>query len=308
MDIEHFYDDATNTLTYVVYDPTSRDAVVIDPVLDYDPAGSEISHASVDRVTEFLRDHALELRLILETHAHADHLSGSQVLKRRFPRAQTGIGSKITVVQAIFKEVFDLPRDFPTDGRQFDRLLDDGELVEAGTLRFSVISTPGHTPACVCYEFASDAPGVPNALFTGDTMFMPDMGTGRCDFPGGSAADLYDSITQRIYTLPDETRIFVGHDYQPGGRALAFETTVAAQKAGNKQLPADRPRAEFVEFRTSRDATLSAPKLLFQSVQVNVDAGALPDPADNETRYLKIPINAFRPQPEDPTAIVGEPV
>jgi glyoxylase-like metal-dependent hydrolase (beta-lactamase superfamily II) len=301
MDIEAFYDAATSTLTYVVYDPQTRDAVVIDPVLDYDPAGSEISHASVDRVTVFLRKQQLELRMILETHAHADHLSGSQILKRRFPAAQTAIGEKITIVQAIFKDVFDLPAEFPTDGRQFDRLLRDGEVVEAGSLRFSVISTPGHTPACVCYRFD-------DALFTGDTMFMPDSGTGRCDFPGGSAEELYDSITSRIYTLPEQTRIFVGHDYQPGGRPVAYETTVADQKANNIQLPASRPRAEFVEFRTSRDATLSAPKLLFQSVQVNVDAGALPDPASNQKRYLKIPINAFRPQPEDPSAIVGEPV
>ncbi|HVI00673.1 MAG TPA: MBL fold metallo-hydrolase [Enhygromyxa sp.] len=301
MDIEAFYDDATSTMTYVVFDRASRDAVVIDPVLDYDPASSEISHASVDRVSVFLRKHELNVRMILETHAHADHLSGSQVLKRRFPAAQTAVGAKITIVQAIFKDVFDLPSEFPTDGRQFDRLLHDRELVEAGTLRFEVISTPGHTPACVCYKFE-------DCLFTGDTLFMPDMGTGRCDFPGGSAEDLYDSITQRIYTLPDDTRIFVGHDYQPGGRPLAFETTVAAQKASNKQLPAARPRAEFVEFRTSRDATLTAPKLLFQSVQVNVDAGALPDPATNKKRYLKIPINAFRPQPEDPTAIVGEAI
>lgn len=301
MNIEAFYDDATSTLTYVVFDPESRDAVVIDPVLDYDPASSEVSHVSVDRVSVFLRKRELELRLILETHAHADHLSGSQVLKRRFPAAQTGIGAKITVVQAIFKDVFDLPAEFPTDGRQFDRLLHDGEIVEAGSLRFEVIATPGHTPGCVSYRFE-------DALFTGDAMFMPDMGTGRCDFPAGSAEDLYDSITQRIYTLPDETRIFVGHDYQPGGRELAYQTTVAEQKANNKQLPGDRARAEFVEFRTQRDAGLNAPKLLFQSVQVNVDAGALPDPASNQTRYLKIPINAFRPQPEDPSAIVGETI
>ena len=307
MDIEAFYDAATNTLTYVVYDPQTRDAVVIDPVLDYDPAGSEISHASVDRVTVFLRKNQLDLRLILETHAHADQLSGSQVLKRRFPAAQTAIGDKITIVQAIFKDVFDLPAEFPTDGLQFDRLIHDHEMVEAGSLRIEEISTPGHTPGCVCYRFDVGS-GRPDALFTGDTMFMPDSGTGRCDFPGGSAEELYDSITSRIYTLPDETRIFVGHDYQPGGRPLAYETTVAQQKAENIQLPASRPKAEFVEFRTARDATLSAPKLLFQSVQVNVDAGSLPDPATNQKRYLKIPINAFRPQPEDPTAIIGEPV
>ena len=301
MDIEAFFDKATSTLTYVVYELDSRDAVVIDPVLDYEPAGSRISYESVDRVTAFLRERELELHLILETHAHADHLSGSQELKRRFPAAKTGIGAKITVVQSTFKEVFDLPADFPTDGRQFDRLLDDGERVEAGSLGFEVLSTPGHTPACVCYRFG-------DAVFTGDAMFMPDMGTGRCDFPAGSAGDLYDSITSRLYTLPEDTRLFVGHDYQPGGRELRFETTVAAQKANNKQLPAARSREDFVAFRTARDAGLNTPRLLFQSVQVNVDAGALPDPAANETRYLKIPINAFRPAPPDPDSITGETI
>lgn len=299
MQVQAFFDEQTGTLTYVVFDPASHDAVVIDPVLDYDPAGSVISHASVDRVIEFLRAHGLELHMILETHAHADHLSGSQLLKQRFPAAKLAIGAKITVVQETFKEVFDLPSDFPTDGRQFDRLLQDGEIVEAGTLRFQVISTPGHTPACVSYLFE-------DALFTGDALFMPDSGTGRCDFPAGSAADLYDSITSRIYALPDETRVFVGHDYQPGGRALAYESTIGEEKAHNLQLPASRTRAEFIAFRTKRDATLSAPRLLFQSVQVNVDAGSLPRPAANETRYLKIPINAFRPSPEGPQAISDE--
>jgi glyoxylase-like metal-dependent hydrolase (beta-lactamase superfamily II) len=298
MEIEAFYDDATSTLTYLVYDPASRDAIVIDPVLDYDPAASTVAHESLDRVSARIGELGLELGMIAETHAHADHLSGSQELKRRYPQAEIAIGSKITMVQTIFKEVFDLPRDFPTDGRQFDRLLEDGETVEIGSLRFTVIHTPGHTPACACFLFG-------DALFTGDTMFMPDMGTGRCDFPAGSAEDLYDSITKRIYTLPDETRIFVGHDYQPGGRELAYETTVGEQKRSNKQLPAGRSREDFVEFRTKRDAGLSAPKLLFQSVQVNVDAGALPDPAANERRYLKIPINAFRPAPESGSEISG---
>lgn len=299
MQIQAFFDEQTSTLTYLVFDPASRDAVVIDPVLDYDPAGSVISYASVDRVAAFLHDHQLALRMILETHAHADHLSGSQVLKRRFPGAQIAIGAKITIVQSTFKEVFDLPSEFPTDGRQFDRLLDDREIVEAGTLRFEVISTPGHTPACVCYRFG-------DALFTGDALFMPDAGTGRCDFPAGSAADLYDSITTRVYTLPDDTRVFVGHDYQPGGRALAYESTIGEQKAHNIHLSAAHSREAFVEFRSKRDAGLSAPRLLFQSVQVNVDAGALPRPAANETRYLKIPINAFRPEPELAEAISDE--
>ena len=286
MKIEAIYDPKTYTLTYVVFDDQTRDAVVIDPVMDYDAASSKISYESVDRTTAFLKDHALKLRMILETHAHADHLSGAQVLKERFGGATIAIGAHITAVQETFKQVFDLPTEFPTDGSQFDRLLADGERVRAGSLEFEVIFSPGHTPACATYRFG-------DALFTGDTIFMPDMGTGRCDFPAGSAEDLYESITGRIYTLPDATRIFVGHDYQPGGRELAYETTVGEQKAKNVQLPAGRSREEFVRFRTSRDATLNAPKLLFQSVQVNVDAGRLPDPSGNEIRYLKIPVNAF---------------
>ncbi len=300
MNIETLYDSSTNTLTYVVSDPASKDAVVIDPVLDYDPASSVISHASVDRVEAYLRDNGLNLRMIVETHAHADHLSGSQVLKSRFPDARTGIGRRITEVQRVFKAVFDLPADFPTDGRQFDRLFQDGEEVHAGELAFEVLFTPGHTPACVTYRFG-------DAIFTGDTMFMPDMGTGRCDFPAGSASDLYDSITSRIYTLPESTRVFVGHDYQPGGRELAFETTVAKQKLENIQLPASRSKADFVEFRERRDAGLSTPRLLFQSVQVNVDAGSLPAASNNARSYLKIPINAFRP-PADTERITEEPV
>jgi glyoxylase-like metal-dependent hydrolase (beta-lactamase superfamily II) len=308
MQIEAFFDAATSTLTYLVYDPDSRDAIVIDPVLDYDPAASTVSHASLDRLCARVDELGLKLGMVAETHAHADHLSGSQELKRRYPQVVLAIGSRITVVQSIFKAVFDLPADFPTDGRQFDRLLEHGETVEVGTLKFSVIHTPGHTPACACYLFNPTPAASPagDALFTGDVMFMPDGGTGRCDFPAGSAADLYDSITTRLYTLPDETRVFVGHDYQPGGRALAYETTIAEQKRSNIQLPATRSRADFVQFRTTRDKTLSAPKLLFQSVQVNVDAGALPKPSANELRYLKIPINAFRPPPEAGPAVIGD--
>ena len=289
MDIKTFYDERTSTLTYVVYDPETRDAVVIDPVLDYEPQGSKIWTESVDAVIGFIQRRGLTPHLILETHAHADHLSGAQRLKDAFPEAKLAVGSRITVVQETFKDVFDLPADFPTDGRQFDLLLDDGEVMEVGSLSFETIFTPGHTPACATYRFE-------DAIFTGDTMFMPDQGTGRCDFPAGSAADLYDSITGRLYALPDDTRVFVGHDYQPGGREVRYETTIAAQKAHNVQLPADRSEEEFVAFRTRRDAALNAPRLLFQSIQVNVDAGRLPDPSRNARRYLKIPINVFRPQ------------
>ena len=288
MEIQTFFDERTYTFSYVVWDAETRDAVLIDPVLDYEPVGSKIWTESVDEALAFIRKNALTLHFVLETHAHADHLSGSQVVKDHYPKAQTAIGEHITNVQRVFKDVFDLPDDFPTDGRQFDRLLRDGEAVTAGSLFFEVIATPGHTPACVSYLFD-------DAVFTGDAIFMPDMGTGRCDFPAGSAEDLYESI-QRLYALPDETRVFVGHDYRPNGRELANETTIGAQKAGNIQLKAGTSREEFVAFRTKRDASLDAPRLLFQSVQVNVDAGALPTPAGNDRRYLRIPINVFRPE------------
>lgn len=288
MQIEAFFDARTSTLTYVVWDAETRDAVAIDPVLDYEPAASKTWTESVDQVVQFVRKHGLTLHYIMETHAHADHLSGSQLLKETFPEAKTVIGSRITEVQAVFKKVFDLPPDFPTDGRQFDILLENGSTLTAGALQIHTLFTPGHTPACATFR-------IEDALFTGDAIFMPDMGTGRCDFPAGSAEDLYDSITERIYTLPDATRMFVGHDYQPGGRPLQYETTVGEQKRSNKQLRADTPKADFVRFRTERDATLEAPRLLFQSVQVNVDAGRLPQPHDNQVRYLQIPINIFRP-------------
>lgn len=286
--ISHFYDERTNTLTYVVWDPETHDAVVIDPVLDYDPKGSRVWTESVDVVVQFLREHHLELHYVLETHAHADHLSGSQPLKEAFPDAKLAVGQRITEVQSVFKSVFDLPADFPTDGRQFDELLVDGEVVHAGSIAVETIATPGHTPACVTFR-------VGDAIFTGDALFMPDSGAGRCDFPGGSPDALYDSI-QRLYALDDDVEVYVGHDYQPNGREVAFKSTIGEEKDGNIALPATRTRADFVAWRNTRDASLAAPRLLFQSVQVNVDAGRLPDPHQNEVRYLKIPINVFRPE------------
>ena len=291
MNIKGFFDPRTYTITYVIWDEATRDAVILDPVLDYDPAASKTWTESVDVVAAFAEAQALNVRMILETHAHADHLSGSQLLKERFPDARLGVSRRITAVQHMFKMVFNLPEDFPTDGSQFDVLLDDWSEVEAGSLRFEVIPTPGHTPACTTFRFE-------DAIFTGDAMFMPDSGTGRCDFPGGSARDLYRSIKDHLYTLPEDTRVFVGHDYQPGGREVAWETTIGEQKAHNIQLTADTPEADYIAFRTKRDATLNAPKLLFQSVQVNVDAGHLPKPSDNQLRYLRIPLNAFRPEPQ----------
>jgi glyoxylase-like metal-dependent hydrolase (beta-lactamase superfamily II) len=287
--ITSFYDARTNTLTYVVYDPHTRDAVVIDPVLDYEPVGSLVFTESADAVINFLKKEELHLHYILETHAHADHLSGAQHIKSAFPGAKLAVGARITEVQSVFKRILNLPEDFIADGHQFDRLLGDGEVLIAGALHVETISTPGHTPACVTFKIG-------DAIFTGDALFMPDVGVGRCDFPAGSAQALYHSVTERLYKMPDETRVFVGHDYPPGGRLVAFESTIAEEKRANIHLPASRTEKEFVDFRTGRDKNLSAPRLLFQSIQVNVDAGHLPEPAENERRYLKIPINIFRPK------------
>ena len=211
MEIKHFFDPRTYTLTYVVYDLASKDAVVIDPVLDYEPASSKVWTESAEEVVEFLKAKNLNLRMILETHAHADHLSGSKILKKAYPEAKLAVGKRITEVQKVFKGVFDLPDEFPTDGRQFDVLLENGETMTAGTLSLETIFTPGHTPACATFKFG-------NNIFTGDALFMADSGTGRCDFPGGSSADLYNSIVNVLYRLPDYTKVWVGHDYQPDGR------------------------------------------------------------------------------------------
>lgn len=289
MRIEAFYDKTTGTLTYVVFDDVTKDAIVIDPVLDYEPQSSSTATIAVDKVLAFLQDRQLDVKMIAETHAHADHLSGAQFVKEKYPDAQIAIGEGITRSQEVFKKVFDLPEDFPTDGRQFDRLLRDGEKVQIGSLSFEVIATPGHTPGCCSYRFGKQ-------VFTGDALFMPDYGTGRCDFPGGSAADQFDSVTRRLYTLPDDTLTYVGHDYMPGGRELKYSATIAEQKEGNGHLRATTSKEDFVRNKEAADATKSAPRLLFQSVQVNIDAGRLPDPEKNAIRYLKIPINIFPPK------------
>lgn len=281
--IKEFFDKDTWTLTYAVWDEGTKDAVVIDPVLDYDPAASTTGEASARAVIDFLRAEGLKLHYVLETHAHADHLSGSQILRREFPEARIAIGERITQVQEIFKDVFGLPADFRTDGSQFDRLLKDGEELRAGSLRVRTIFTPGHTPACVSYVVGDN-------VFVGDALFMPDYGTGRCDFPAGSAEALYHSVHDRLYELPADTKVYTGHDYMPNGRPLRFMATVAEERAENVHLRAETSREEFVRFRTERDRTLDAPKLLLPSVQVNIDAGRLPPPSANGRRYLRIPI------------------
>lgn len=280
MAIQTFFDPETSTLTYVVFDPASRDAVVIDPVLDYDVLASTTSTRSAEKVAAFVRERGLRVHYVLETHAHADHLSGAQALRELFG-ARIAIGAQIRIVQATFKELLDLPH-LAVDGSQFDRLLSDGESVVAGTLQIETIATPGHTPACVTYRIGDD-------LFTGDALFMHDYGTGRCDFPRGSADALYDSVS-RLYALPEHLRVHPGHDYQPGGRAVAWETTIGTSRRENVQLRETTRKVDYIAMRTSRDRTLTAPRLLYPSIQINLDAGRLPPAHANGRHYLTIPI------------------
>ena len=282
--VAHFFHAPTFTLTYVVRDPRTDRAVVIDPVRDFDPKSGGTSWHAAEEVAAFRDAHRLRVPYVLDTHAHADHLSGMPFFKERYG-AETVIGWHITEVQTTFRDIFDLGSDFPVDGRQFDRLLRDGERLAVGPMLVEALHTPGHTPACMTYRIG-------DALFVGDVLFQPDYGVARCDFPGGSAEALYDSV-QRLYALPEATRVFTCHDYLPGGRPLAFESTIGEQRAANVQLDARTPRDAFVRFRHRRDAELEMPVLILPSVQVNVRAGALPEPAANGTSYLKIPLNVL---------------
>ncbi len=284
METRAFFDNQTFTLTYVVHDPATKDAVIIDPVLDLDPIAWRTSTKSADEVMQYVAESGLNVRYILDTHAHADHLSGMDVLKQAYG-APTAIGEHITAVQSTFAGLYNM-QDFPSDGRQWDTLLSDNSLVNAGSIDIKAIHTPGHTPACMTYKIG-------DALFTGDVLFMPDYGTGRCDFPKGSAEDLYDSVANKLYTLADSTKVYVGHDYMPNGRELAYETTIGASKESNIRLNATTSRADFVARRQERDKGLAAPKLILQSLQVNIAAGRLPEPEDNGRRYMRIPINTL---------------
>lgn len=283
--VKEFFDNDTWTLTYIVYDSETKDAVILDPVWDYDPASSKMTSRSAQLVLDFISNTNLKVHYILETHAHADHVSGSQILKRNLPEAKIGIGAKITEVQKVFKDVFNLDSKFKTDGSQFDILLEEGKTLHAGSLKIETLFTPGHTPACSSYIIG-------DAVFTGDALFMPDYGTGRCDFPAGSADQLFTSVHEKIYKLPDHFRVFVGHDYMPNGRPLAFESTIAEEKSKNIQLNHETSREKFVDFRKNRDKTLAAPRLLIPSVQINIDAGHLPQPQNNGASYLKIPVKS----------------
>jgi glyoxylase-like metal-dependent hydrolase (beta-lactamase superfamily II) len=279
--IRAFFDEATFTFTYLVGDPVSGQAAVIDPVLDFDPASGRVATASVDAVLAAARDGGWTITHVLETHAHADHLSAAPQIKAA-TGARVGIGAYIGAVQGIFAKLFNAP-DVSGNGAEFDLLFKDGERFKVGELEFEVLHTPGHTPACVSYKLG-------DAVFVGDTLFMPDYGTARADFPGGDAAALYRSI-RRILSLPDETRLYMCHDYKaPGRDSFAWESTVAEERASNVHVHAGVSEAEFVATRQQRDQGLAAPRLLLPSVQVNIRAGRLPPPEDNGTRYLKIPL------------------
>lgn len=298
MQVHAMFHEPTFTLTYVVYDEVTRDAVVIDPVLDYDPKSSQTATDAAEALVHWISDHGLRVHLTLETHAHADHLSGAPFVARALG-AEIAIGEHIRTVQRAFEPIFGLPEGEASQDAAFDRLLADGEVVTAGSLQIRVLHTPGHTPACVSYLIG-------DAVFTGDALFMPDYGTGRCDFPAGSAEALYTSVHDKLYALPDSTRVFVGHDYQPGGRELRYETTIGASKRGNIQLKASTTQTEFVRFRKQRDATLEAPRLLFPSVAVNIHGGRLPAPDASGIRRLKIPLNLFHPS-DDCGTVISEP-
>lgn len=283
-DVRGFFDPATHTVTYLVSDPATRQAAIIDPVLDFDAASARTSTRSIDAVMAALWSEGLKLALVLETHAHADHLTAAAHL-RAATGVSIGIGGRITQVQSAFGPLFGAD-DVRPDGAVFDHLYADGDAVALGDLTVEVIHTPGHTPACVSYRIG-------DAVFTGDTLFMPDYGTARTDFPGGDARTLYRSI-QRLLTLPDETRVFVGHDYLPQGRSdYRFETTVAEQRAHNIHIGGGVSENAFVAMREARDATLGAPQLILPSLQINIRAGDLPPPDANGQRYLRLPLNAI---------------
>lgn len=283
--VKPFFDEATNTATFVVRDPGGDACAVIDSVLDFDYASGRTDTRSADAVIDWIRAEGLRVEWILETHVHADHLSAAPYIQERLG-GKIGIGERITVVQNTFGKIFNEGTEFQRDGSQFDRLFVEGDSFRIGALEGSVLHTPGHTPACLTYVIG-------DAAFVGDTLFMPDYGTARCDFPGGSAEMLYASI-QKILTLPDATRIFVAHDYKaPGRDSYAWETTVAEEKARNVHVGGGTSREDFVKMREARDATLSMPRLIIPSLQVNMRAGQMPPPEDDGRTYLKVPVNGL---------------
>lgn len=283
-EVTHFFDPLTNTFSYVVKDPGSQACAIVDSVMDFDYAAGRSSFDQADAIIAFVRDNKLEVEWLIETHVHADHLSAAPYIQQAVG-GKLGIGEHITTVQETFGKIFNAGTDFLRDGSQFDRLFRDGDTYTIGGMPVVAIHTPGHTPACMTHVIG-------DAAFVGDTLFMPDAGTARADFPGGDAGTLFDSV-QKILALPDEVRIFMCHDYGPGGREVAFETSVAEEEAHNIHIGAGKSRDAFVKMRTERDATLDMPRLILPSLQVNMRAGALPPAEDNGTRYMKIPLNVL---------------
>jgi glyoxylase-like metal-dependent hydrolase (beta-lactamase superfamily II) len=283
-EVTGFFDPATNTISYVVKDPASDACAIVDSVMDIDYAAGRISYAHADEIIAFVQKNRLRVEWLIETHVHADHLSAAPYIQARLG-GKLGIGANITVVQETFGKIFNEGTEFQRDGSQFDRLFEDGDTYTIGTMRAFAMHTPGHTPACMTHV-------VGDAAFVGDTLFMPDGGSARADFPGGDAGTLYDSI-QKVLALPDEMRLFMCHDYGPNGRDIQWETTVGAEKAHNVHLGGGATREAFIKFRTERDATLDMPKLIIPSLQVNMRAGELPPPDESGKRFLKVPVNGL---------------
>lgn len=285
LEVQHFFDSRTSSLSYVVFDSDTRTGVVIDPVLDFEPTNARISEAAtVKPIFDFIEARELRIPFVLDTHFHADHLTAAARIKLRCG-SRTVIGSNVVDVQKTFAEWFNLTGEFVPDGSQFDVLMDHGEELDVGPFSIKAHHSPGHTPACSTWQ-------INHMIFVGDVLFMPDFGTARCDFPGGSAAALYNSI-QQLYQLPGETEVYTCHDYQPGGRDLRFRSTIEAQRTRNTQLTMETTRDQFVAFREKRDATLALPNLMLAALQVNIRAGELPPPEANGNSYLKIPLNVF---------------
>ena len=282
--VKAFFDQGTWTFTYVVYEKPNSPCVVIDSVLNYDPKSGRTSTKSADEVIVFIRDQGLQLTWILETHAHADHLTAAPYIQKHLG-GKIAIGAHIQDVQKVFKGIFNLEPDFPIDGSQFDYLIEEGRDLKFGNLSIHPLFVPGHTPACMAYVIG-------DAIFVGDTLFMPDVGTARCDFPGGNASTLYRSV-QKILSYPDSTRLFMCHDYPPGNRPIAYETTIGEEKKKNIHIHEGVSEAQFVEMRNQRDRTLEMPVLILPSIQVNIRAGHPPPPEKNGKAYLKIPFNVL---------------
>jgi len=281
-EVTAFFDPPTNTVSYVVKDPGSHSCAIIDSVMDIDYAAGRISYESADKIIQFVSAHGLKVEWLIETHAHADHLSAAPYIQGKLG-GKLGIGENIKIVQNVFGKIFNEGTEFQRDGSQFDRLFKDGEIYQIGGMRAFAMLTPGHTPACMTHVIG-------NAAFVGDTLFMPDSGTARADFPGGDAHILFRSI-QRVLALPPETRLFMCHDYAPGGREIKWETSVAEERMHNIHVGSGVSEEDFVKMRTARDATLELPKLIIPSIQINMRGGHLPEPDETGKRHLKVPIN-----------------